>query len=65
MVHQLFTKDDLCERRFHLGGSKPLRFEELEEKQGKALFEEKQSNRQRGEERCCLPLFCFRKFRKT
>jgi len=63
MVHQLWAKDDLYERSFHLGGSKPLRFEELEEKQGKALFQEKQSNRQRGEERCCLPLFCFRKAR--
>ena len=43
MVHQLWAKDDLYERSFHLGGSKPLRVEELEEKQGKALFQEKKA----------------------
>ena len=63
MVQQLWARDDLHERSFHLGGSKPLRVEEWEEKQEKALFQEKQSNSQRVEERCCLPLFSFRKAR--
>ena len=57
MVHQLWAKDDLYERSFHLGGSKPLRVEELEEKQGKALFQEKKAIGR--EERKDVVFLCF------